>query len=190
MRLLQIALWVLAVVLLSVAVRAGDLRIRWQPPAQGPTPTGYKVYTGLTDPPEGWTDVGLALEHDLTNLPDCTPNYLAVQAYNASSESLLSESISVYPRPTISDVTSDGTGTHTIHGNNFDTNVKVFVDAGNGFVQLPSGDVDRIDCTTIRIPSVPLFSARVANVVQPIGYGEPMDEFSMPWPAPSNIVVE
>jgi len=190
MKLLKIPLLILIIVLFSIAIRAGEAIIHWQPPAQGPTPTGYLVYTGLTDPPQGSLDVGLVLQLELLSVPDCSRSYYAVRAYNASESSALSEVVSTFPRPIITDVTSDGTGTHTIIGSNFDVNIKVYVDAGSGFVELPSGDVERVSCNEVTIPSVPIYRVQVGNQVQPPGHGEPLDIFSQPWPAPIGVMVE
>jgi hypothetical protein len=95
-----------------------------------------------------------------------------------------STEVSVYPRPDITNVLDSETGTQEIIGSNFDQNIKVFIDAGSGFVQLPPGDVNRLDCTKIRIPDIPLLRVQVANVALPLGHGEPKDIFSQPWPGP------
>ena len=190
MRWRQVALLILMVVLFSIAIRAGELTLSWQPPDQGPTPTGYRVYTGLDADNMGHVDIGPVLSMDFASLPDCATNYMGVKGLSGTAETQMSVIVSVYPRPSITDLTSDGTGTHTIVGNNFDVNLKVYVDAGSGFVELPAGDVDRVSCTEVKIPSVPIFRVQVANVTQPIGHGEPLNIFSQPWPAPTGVMVE
>jgi hypothetical protein len=185
--------WLIFVALLvagAATTEAGELRLTWEPPTQPPTPTGYRVFTGLDAGNMGPVDIGLVLSHDFASLPDCATNNFGVKALAGTAESQMSLVLSVYPRPSITDVTSDGTGTHTIIGNNFDPNIKVYVDSGAGFVQLPSGDVQRTSCTQIDIPAVALFRVQVANVALPLGHGEPLNIFSLPWPGPVNVTVE
>jgi len=190
MKRLQIALWILIIVLFSVAVRAGELRLNWEEPTSGPVATGYRVYAGDTDPPTGFVELGLVYEHNLIGLPDCATGYYSVQAFNSAGQSEMHPTISVYPRPSVSDLTASEGGVHTIHGENFDTNLKVWVDAGAGFVQVGASQVNRVDCDTITIPDQPLNRIQVANVAMPLGSGEPLNIFSLPWPAPTGVTIE
>lgn len=164
--------------------QAGELHYTWTA-GDGPVPDGYRVYSGDVSPPTVETDVGNALEYTYANLQDCATHYFAVKAYKGAAESQLSTEVSVYPRPEVTLVGNSEQGTRLLTGTNFDSNVKVFVDLGAGFSQLPSGDVERISCTEIRITDVPLLRVQVANVALPLGHGEPMDIFSQPWPGPA-----
>jgi hypothetical protein len=110
-------------------------------------------------------------------------------AYAGDATSQPSNEVSVYPRPSITLVGNSEQGTRLLTGLNFDANVKVYVDSGPGFVQLPPGDVNRISCTEIRITDVPLLRVQVANVALPLGSGEPKVIFSQPWPGPKQIIV-
>jgi hypothetical protein len=175
----------------ALPVLSGDIRLTWEPgTGTGPTPTGYKVYWGTVSPPDdpanNELDVGNVLFWEVSDgsLADCVTTYYGVRAYIPSLESNLSTEVSTYPRPHIVDVVNSGIGTHTIMGTNFDTNLKVFIDAGSGWTQIPSDDVNRVDCTKIEIPDIPLFRVQVSNVALPLGSGEPKNIFSQPWPGP------
>jgi hypothetical protein len=182
--------FILFLLLLDYATKAdaGEITLNWQPNAQGPAPDGYRVYTGTAPGEYGFVDVGLVLQHSLTNLPNCQPGYYAIKAYKGGAESQFSTEVSTYPRPSISDVQSSGAGTHKILGQNFDINLKVFVDSGSGFVELPAADVERISCGEVNIPEIPLYRVQLSNVAQPVGHGEPLNIFTQPWPGPELTV--
>lgn len=179
--------WIVLLLCASMA-GAGELKFKWDPPAGGPTPTGYRVSWGPTSPPTNEVDVGNVLDWTKSDYADCATTYLSVEAYAGPLESLPSTEISSYPRPDVTNVLDSEVGTQEVIGTNFDVNLKVFIDAGSGMTQLPSGSVTRVSCTKILIPDVPLLQVQVANVALPLGSGEPKDIFSQPWPGPTASV--
>ena len=182
----RLAWWLLALALLFCvrAAYAGEIRLDWQAGTSGPVAEGYRVSWGITTPPTTELDVGNVLTWAKPDMDNCTTHYFTVRAYVSAAESQPSVEVSAYPRPDVTNVLDSEIGTQAIMGNNFDTNLKVFVDAGAGLTQLPPADVTRVSCTEIRIPDIPLFQVLVANVALPLGVGEPKDVFSQPWPGP------
>ena len=187
----RLLVWVLilfAVQVFTATIHAGELGLTWDASTGGPIAEGYRVYWGTVTPPATMDDVGNVLLWTSPTLQNCVPHYFAVTAYAGTEESQRGTEVSVYPRPDIVDVQSSETGTHPILGNNFDTNLKVWIDAGQGFVQIPSEDVNRVSCTEVKIPDVPMFKVQVQNVALPLNSGHPQDQFSQPWPGPDATV--
>lgn len=188
---LIVILAVLVVLLLIArAANAGELELHWTAPPSGPQVDGYRIYVG--DQPGVYgtpIEVGNVLEHQLVVPDDCTLRHYAVTAFNAAGESEYSTEVSSIARPTITDVTSSQAGAHTILGENFGESAKVWVNATGVFVQVPSGDVQRVSCGEIRIPDIPMVQLKVSNVALPLGSGEPEDIFSQPWPGPASVWV-
>jgi len=181
-RVKRILFWVVitfVVLWLSILIiRAGEIKLVWEPPDSGPEVTGYEVKVDEND----WFSVGMDRVYT-ASIDNCETHIYKVRAVSGELFSLATE-IEGYPRPDVTDVMDNEEGTHVIHGVNFDTNFKVFIDAGAGWVQLPSNNVNRVSCTEIRITSIPLNRVKVANVALPLGSGEPTDVFSQPWPGP------
>jgi hypothetical protein len=195
MKRLQWSLWILVIIwllvmLVSTEAGAGEIRLSWSPSPGGPPATGYRVYTGIAPGDYAEVDVGGVMFHFFAALPDCQTNYFAVKAYNEADESEFSYEVSVYPRPSITDITSSQAGTHTILGNNFAPNARVYVNSTGNFLEVPPEDVEWLTCGELRIPDIPVLQVKVANTALPTGSGEPLNIFSMPWPGPVNLQVE
>lgn len=154
------------------SLQAGSVNLTWN---QSPSATGYKVYSGGgSGSYDSNTDVGGANQTEVSGMPDCTPTYFAVTAYNVAGESGYSSEISSWPRPVVSG-TSDADGRRgeqislVITGVNFHSGATV--QFSNPDVSVDSVSVDACGQVTasITIGASAPFGPTEISVVNPNG---------------------
>jgi hypothetical protein len=178
--------YLLGLLLLITPVYAGSLGLSWNPVTH-PTLQGYEVGAGLS--PGNYTQFYQVENGEsivINDAPDaCTLRYYAVRTLATGAggvviTSLWSTEVSVFARPTVSNVVAGSGGLYEINGMNYDVDTKVYI---NDY-PTPIADVTRVNCTKLTIPDTPFYTLKVVN---PGTDGDLEVPFNFPLSAPGGI---